>query len=122
MRVIINESRFDSIFSDWLKKEDIKVMYNVYSSRLNGYDELIVNGGIYLYQYDKPINSNAYIFSYKVGEDKQLIFRELNPPSIFLTTRNSLFKIFPPEYVMDFFVNKVRNFLQKRIDNKNIPT
>jgi len=122
MRVIINESRFDSIFSDWLKKEDIKVMYNVYSSRLNGYDELIVNGGIYLYQYDKPINSNAYIFSYKVGEDKQLIFRELNPPSIFLTNRNGLFKIFPPEYVMDFFVNKVRNFLQKRIDNKNIPT
>ena len=122
MRVIINESRFDSIFSNWLEKEDIKVKYNGFPSRLNGYDELIVSGGLYLYKDGKPINTTAYIFSYKVGEDKQLIFQELHPPSIFLTTRNGLFRIFPPDYVSDFFVNKVRNFLQKRIDEKNIPT
>jgi hypothetical protein len=118
MKVIINESRFDSIFSNWLKNEGIHLKYNVYSSRLNGYDELIVSGGLYLIQDDKPINSHAYIFSYKVGEDKQLIFQEhLNQ-----IQRVNSFKIFPPDYVTDFFVNKVRNFLQKRIDEKNIPT
>jgi hypothetical protein len=117
MKVIINESRFDSIFSNWLENEGIHLKYSVYSSRLNGYDELIVSGGLYLYKDGKPINTAAYIFSYKVGEDKQLIFQEhLNQ-----FQRVDSFKIFPPEYVSDFFVNKVRNFLQKRIDDRRIP-
>ncbi len=117
MKVIINESKFDLVFSNWLKKENIKIRYIVYSSRLNGYDEIIVNGGVYLIQDGNPMNSNPYTFSYKVGEDKQLIFQENTLPIY----RNKLFKLFPPEYVEDFFIDRVKNFLQKKIDDKNIP-
>jgi hypothetical protein len=121
MRVIINESRFDLIFSNWLEDEDIQLVYKVYPSRTNRYDELIVSGGFYLYKEGERVNQFPYTFSYKVGNDKQLIFWELSPPSVFLTYKNGLFRIFPSEHVKDFFVNKVRDFLQKRIDEKSIP-
>jgi hypothetical protein len=117
MKVIINESRFDSIFSNWLEKEGITLSYNEYPDRLSAYGSLIMNGGLYFTRDGKRINSSDYIFSYKVGEDKRLIFMEIRPPSRFLT---GLFKIFPSDYVIDFFVDKVRNFLQSKIDEKNI--
>lgn len=117
MKVIINESKFDLVFSNWLKKEDIKLRYVVYSNRLNGYDEIILSGGVYLIQDGNPMNSSPYIFSYKVGEDEQLIFQENTLPIY----GNKLFKLFPLEYVEDFFIGRVRNFLQKRIDDRSIP-
>jgi hypothetical protein len=111
MRVIINESRFDSIFSNWLKEEGITLSYRIYPSRRSGYDE-IRSGGIYLIQDNKEINFSPYIFSYKVDEDKRLIFQEdYNPYQQF-----NLFKIFPSEYVKYFFVDKVKNYLQKKFE------
>ena len=118
INVVINENKFNSIFSNYLKKLNIKTRIVYLGSRENVSGEVFVKSDIYLTRNDNPIGSFlGYGFSFKVGEDNQLILDE----HLGNIERVKLFKGFPPELIIEFFVDKIRSYIQKGIDNKTIP-
>jgi hypothetical protein len=115
---VINENRFNSSFSEFLKKLNIKSQIVYVGQNRDGYDDVIVSGDIYLRMGGELIGSDlGYGFTFKVGEDNQLIFDE----SFGNIDRIYIFKGFPSGWVMEYFRNKVKNYIQKMINNKSIP-
>ena len=117
MKVILNESGFNSIFSEWLKKMGIVLKYRVEGNRVNGYGDVILKGGVYIFKGDKFIGE--YMSTFKVGDDNQLIYDE----HFSNISQTEIFKSFPfpSDVLIKFFTNKIQNFLQRRIDDKSIP-
>ena len=101
MKVIISESRFNSVFSEWLKKEKINLHILYYGSDLSNQDGLVEKGLVKFSQGDTPRNverigfSNGYIFVYK-KKDNELTFIKMSPG---ITTLGGMFKVVPPEMV-----------------------
>ena len=115
MRVILNESRFDSIFSKWLEKSGIEVKLEWCGvGRLNGYDERIVSGSFTLYEDGELINS--YIYSYKY-EDGELSFYDMEPNVNRFGFRGSL-KIFPYEKVSEYFSDRLKDYILMKLEMK----
>jgi hypothetical protein len=119
VNMVINENKFNSTFSNYLKKLNIKTRIVYLGSRENVSGEVFVKSEIYLTRNNNPIGSlfTGYRFSFKVGEDNQLMFDE----HLGNIERINLFKGFPPELIIGFFVDKIKNYIQKRIDDKTIP-
>ena len=115
MRVILNESRFDSIFSKWLEKSGIEVKLEWFGvGRLNGYDERIISGSFTLYQDGELINS--YIYSYKY-EDGELSFYDMEPNVNRFGFGGSL-KIFPYEKVSEYFSDRLKEYILMKLEMK----
>jgi hypothetical protein len=119
VNVVINENKFNSTFSNYLKKLNVKTRIVYLGSRENMSGDVFVKSDIYLTRNGKPLGSifSGYGFSFKVGEDNQLMFDE----HLGNIERIDLFRGFPPELIIEFFVDKIRNYIQKRIDDKTIP-
>ena len=115
MKVILNESRFDSIFSKWLEKSGIEVKLEWFGvGRLNGYDERIISGSFTLYQDGERINS--YIYSYKY-EDGELSFYDMEPNVKRFGFGGSL-KIFPYEKVSEYFSDRLKDYILMKLEMK----
>lgn len=115
---VINENRFNSSFSEFLKKLNIKPQIVYVGQKRDGYGNIIVSGDIYLKMGGEPIGFYlGYRFTFKVGEDNQLIFDE----SFGDIDHINIFKGFPSGWVMEYFTDKVKNYIQKMINNKSIP-
>jgi hypothetical protein len=56
MKVIINESRFESAFSELLKKEKFNIDISWYGSDMSSEGELIIKGLVKFSQGDTPRN------------------------------------------------------------------
>jgi len=116
MKVILNESRFESVFSELLKKEKLNIDISWYGSDMNNQDGLVIKGLVKLSQGDTSRNierigfSNGYIFSYKKKGD-ELILRKISPNIEKDFEFIGLFKIFPPEKVLDYLDNLVKEYL-----------
>ena len=116
MKVIISESRFNSVFSEWLKKEKINLHILYYGSDLSNQDGLVEKGLVKFSQGDTPRNierigySQGHIFSY-VKKGDELILRKISPNIELYFEDVALFNIFPPEKVLDYLDNLVKEYL-----------
>ena len=84
MKVILSESRFESVFSELLKKEKFNIDISWYGSDVSSEGDLIIKGLAKFSQGDTPRNierigySQGHIFSYKKKGD-ELILRKISP-------------------------------------------
>ena len=109
MKVILSESRFDSVFSEWLKKEDIKIRIEILNDINNKYKLVVVF--MYLTHNGEPLgNTGGYIFSFNLVDDK-LIVR--NSPDDLMEI--GIFTVFPYELVIKYFTEKVKEFIYKKL-------
>ena len=121
MKVIISESRFNSVFSEWLKKEKINLHILYYGSDLSNQDGLVEKGLVKFSQGDTPRNverigfSNGYIFVYK-KKDNELTFIKMSPG---ITTLGGMFKVFPPEMVEEYFSEQVKAYMYEYLNSNN---
>jgi len=121
MKVILNESRFNTIFSEWLENEKINTHITYYGSDLSNQDGLVEKGLVRFSQGDNPRNierigfSNGYIFVYK-KKDKELTFIRMSPG---ITTLGGMFKVFPPEMVEEYFSEQVKGYMYEYLDSNN---
>lgn len=114
MKVILNESRFESVFSKLLEKEKFNIDISWYGTDL-GKDGLVVNGLVRLSQNRKDLGfPNGYIFSYKKKGD-ELILRKISPNIENYFERITLFNIFPSEKVLDYLDNLVKEYLYNEL-------
>ena len=118
MKVILSESRFDSIFSEWLEKEGFELKIGWYGvGRLNGYDERIITGYVKIVKDGEPIGlSGGYQFSYKY-EDGELSLYDIQPYVGFVGF-GGLFKIFPTELVTEYFSEQVKDYIYMKLESK----
>lgn len=121
MKVILNESKFNTIFSDWLKKEKINLHILYYGSDLSQQDGLVEKGLVKFSQGDTPRNierigfSNGHIFVYK-KKDNELTFIRMSPG---VTSLGGMFKIFPPEMVEEYFSEQVKEYMYEYLNSNN---
>jgi hypothetical protein len=109
MKVILSESRFDSVFSEWLKKEDIKIRIEILNDINNKFKLVVVF--MYLTHKGEPLgNPGGHIFSFNLVDDK-LIVRD-SPDDIM---EIGLFTLFPNELVIKYFTEKVKEFIYKTL-------
>ena len=109
MKVILSESRFDSVFSEWLKKEDIKIRIEILNDINNKYKLVVVF--MYLTHNGEPLgNTGGYIFSFNLVDDK-LIVR--NSPDDLMEI--GIFTLFPNELVIKYFTDKVKEYIYKTL-------
>lgn len=113
MKVILSESKFNSVFSNWLEKTNIKSRIKVLEGSWNNNYNLVV---VLLYlTYDgEPLGSTGgYIFTYKLVDDK-LVVRDLPIDMVEL----DLFKVFPTEYVIEYFNDEVKDYLYNHMSTQ----
>ena len=113
MKVILSESKFNLVFSNWLEKNNIKSRIKVLDGSWNNDHKLVV---VLLYlTYDgEPLGSTGgYIFTYKLVDDK-LVDRNLPIDMVDL----DLFKIFPTEYVIEYFNDVVKDYLYNHMSTQ----
>ena len=109
MKVILSESRFDSVFSEWLKKEDIKIRIEILNDINNKYKLVVVF--MYLTHNGEPLgNQGGHIFSFNLVDDK-LIVR--NSPDDLMEI--GIFTLFPNELVIKYFTDKVKEYIYKTL-------
>lgn len=114
MKVILNESRFESVFSKLLEKEKFNIDISWYGTDLDK-DGLVVNGLVRLSQNRKDLGySQGHIFSYKKKGD-ELILRKISPNIENYFEHITLFNIFPPEKVLDYLDNLVKEYLYNKL-------
>ena len=112
MRYIITESQSDDLFSNLLKKKNIK--YDIVYLNDNGYDSITAT--VYLYK-------DGEVFGYRHGHEfffkYDSRFNRLTPDGHFPKLENikELFAFMPPEIVIGFFTDKVKTYLKNFIDN-----
>jgi hypothetical protein len=117
MKIILNESRLKSVFSKFLEKSKINIHLEYYGSDVND-DGLIIKGLVRLSQGDTPRNverigySLGYIFSFK-KKDNELILRKTSPD---ITEIGGIFKGFPPDLILDYFSELIKEFLYKKLE------
>ena len=120
MKVILNESRFESVFSELLKKEKLNIDISWYGSDVSSQGELIIKGLVKFSQGDTPRNierigySQGHIFSY-IKKGDELILRKISPNIEHYFERVALFNIFPPEKVLDYLDNLVKEYLYNEL-------
>jgi len=120
MKVILNESRFESVFSELLKKEKLNIDISWYGSGVSSQGELIIKGLVRFSQGDTPRNieligySQGHIFSY-IKKGDELILRKISPNIEHYFERVALFNIFPPEKVLDYLDNLVKEYLYNEL-------
>ena len=112
MKVILSESRFDSVFSEWLKKEDINIRIRILNDLNDNNNKFkLVVVFMYLTHNGEPLgNMGGYIFSFNLVDDK-LIVRD-SPDDIM---EIGLFTLFPNELVIKYFTEKVKEFIYKKL-------
>ena len=112
MKVILSESRFDSVFSEWLKKEDINIRIRILNDLNDNNNKFkLVVVFMYLTHKGEPLgNMGGYIFSFNLVDDK-LIVRD-SPDDIM---EIGLFTLFPNELVIKYFNEKVKEFIYKKL-------
>ena len=122
MKVILNESRFNTIFSEWLDKTDTDVIIGWFGpGRINGYDERIITGYVKLYQGRERIGpSGGFHFSYKYEEDNELSLYGIEPDVNGRIYHNfgGVFKIFPTELLIEYFSGLIKDYLYEKIESK----
>lgn len=118
MKVILTESRLKSVFSNFLEKSKINVQLSFYGSNLTS-NGLEYRGLVKLSQGDTPRNierigfSNGYIFSFK-KKDNELILVKTSPD---ITQIGGIFKGFPPELMVDYFSDLIKDYIYKKLDS-----
>jgi len=114
MKVILSESRFNTIFSDWLDKSGIDINIGWYGvGRLNGYDEHIISGFVTIKEGDTIISSQ-YSYKYKDGE---LSLYEIYP-DINRFGFGGVFKIFPTDLVAEYFSEEIKDYIYMKLETR----
>ena len=110
MKVILNESRLKSVFSNFLEKSNINVQLSYYGSNLTN-NGLEYQGLVKLSQNRNDLGfSNGYIFSFK-KKDNELILVKTSPD---ITKIGGIFKGFPPELLVDYFSGLIKDYISKK--------
>jgi len=111
MKYIITESQSDDLFSNLLKKNNIK--YDIMYLNDNGYDS--INATVYLYK-DGEILGYKHGYEFFFNYDSR--FNRLIPNGHYPSLENNreLFAYMPPEMVIKFFTDKTQNYLKEFID------
>jgi hypothetical protein len=113
MKVILSESKFKSVFSNWLEKNNIKSRIKVLDGSWNNDHKLVVVF-MYLTHNGEPLgNTGGYIFSFNLVDDK-LIVR--NSPDDIMEI--GIFTLFPTEYVIEYFNDKVKDYLYNEMSTQ----
>ena len=114
MKVILNESKFNTIFSDWLDKEGFDINIGWYGSgRLNDNDEHIISGFVTIKEGD---TIDSYIYSYKY-KDGELSLDEIYP-NIGRFGFGGVFKIFPTDLVAEYFSEEIKDYIYMKLESK----
>jgi len=114
MKVILNESRFNTIFSDWLDKSGIDINIGWYGvGRINGYDERIISGFVTIRE-DETIITSQYSYKYK---DSELSLYEIYPD------RNrfgfgGIFDFFPTDLVVEYFSEQIKDYIYMKLETR----
>jgi hypothetical protein len=111
MKIIITESQFNDSMSNLLKKLNITV--DIIYLNDNGRDSITAT--VYLYKNYEILGSrHGHEFFYKYDGRFNELISDGHFPDI---ERIDVFKFMPPEMVVNFFSDKVENYLKKFIDN-----
>jgi len=112
MKVILNESRFNTIFSDWLDKSGIDIYLGWFGSNKTFGNENIIGGLVRLSMGGEDIgNSHGYIFSFILGDDGELTYKEVIPDF----GKIGIFQIFPTELVIKYFSELIKEYLYNEL-------
>jgi len=115
MKVILNESRFKTIFSDWLEKSGIDINIGWYGV---GPDTVIWDGriisGFVTIREDETIITTQYSYKYK---DSELSLYEIYPD------RNrfgfgGIFDFFPTDLVVEYFSEEIKDYIYKKLETR----
>ena len=110
MKYIITESQSDDLFSNLLKKNNIK--YDIMYLNDNGYDS--INATVYLYK-DGEILGYKHGYEFFFNYDSR--FNRLIPNGRFPNIEKvDIFQYLPPEMIIKFFTDKVETYLKNFID------
>lgn len=113
MKVILSESKFKSVFSNWLEKNNIKPRIQILDGSWDNKHKSVI---VFLYlTYDgEPLGSTGgYIFTYKLVDDKledRYLPNEMG--------EIVLFKLFPTEYVIDYFNDEVKDYIYNKMSTQ----
>jgi hypothetical protein len=119
MKVIISESRFNSVFSKWLEKEDIDINIGwfggggISGGGINGYDEHIIRGFVTIREDGLPF---GFQFSYKY-EDNELTLYDIKP-DIYRIGLGGGFKMFPMDLVIEYFSGLIKDYIYKKLETR----
>ena len=114
MKVILSESKFNTIFSDWLDKEGFDINIGWYGvGRLNGYGEHIISGFVTIKEGETIITSQ-YSYKYKDGE---LSLYEIYP-DIGRFGFGDVFEGFPNELLIEYFSEQIKDFIYMKLESK----
>lgn len=115
MKFIITEEQSNGLMEKLLKRKNITydILYKMNS--FDGNHNQYVHGTVYLYQDNKVFGyRHGYDFTFKVGFIKKLEYNG-SYPNIEMF---DFFKFIPSEYVISFFSEKVKKYLEKGIEEK----
>ena len=111
MKVKLNESKFNSVFSDWLKKHGITI--DILYWRDNCVDS--ITGTVYLYKQKEILGyKHGYGFDFKY--DKRFKSLRYVGHSHDIEKLDN-FKFLPSDVVIKYFSDKVENYLIKYIND-----
>jgi hypothetical protein len=115
MKVILNESRFNTIFSDWLDKSGIDINIGWYGvGRINGYDERIISGFVQIKEDESILFNRRYSYKYK---DSELSLYEIYP-DINRFGFGGIFKIFPTDLVAEYFSELIKDYIYMKLETR----
>ena len=112
MKIVLNESRFNSVLTKFLDKSgiDINIGWNG-SGRVNVYGEDIITGFVAVNENGKPIK-----FTYKY-EDGELSLFDIYP-DIGIFGFGDVFKGFPNELLIDYFSGLIKDYIYMKLESK----
>jgi hypothetical protein len=111
MKIIITENKSNEVFSKVLEKRGIK--YDILYKNSNGIDS--VTGTVYLYKDGQPLGyKHGYEFNFDYDSRFGSLTYEYHYPH--LENYIEFFPYLPSEIIINFFSNKVKEYLKDYIN------
>jgi hypothetical protein len=114
MKIVLNESQFNSAFTKFLDKSgiDMNIGWNG-SGRQNVYGERIITGFVTINENGKPI---SFQFTYKY-EDNELSLYGIYP-DVGIFGFGEVFKGFPNELLIEYFSGMIKDYIYMKLESK----
>ena len=114
MKIVLNESRFNSVLTKFLDKSgiDINIGWNG-SGRENVYGERIITGFVTI---NENGNRISFQFTYKY-EDNELSLYGVYP-DVNRFGFGEVFKGFPNELLIEYFSEQIKDFIYMKLESK----